>query len=109
MAKTTAATHEDTAHHIVPASTFLKVFATLIVLTVITVAAAQFDFGSLNAVVAFGIATVKASLVLGIFMHLKYDNMMNRVIIFTGLFFVVIFYMFCILDIGTRIAQKSVL
>jgi len=107
MAKVTATAHADASHHIVPASTFWKIFSTLIVLTVVTVAAAQFDFGSMNAFVAFGIATVKASLVLGFFMHLKYDNMMNRVIIFSGLFFVVIFYLFCILDIGTRVVQNG--
>ena len=99
-------THE---HHIIPLRTYWTVFAALIILTVITVAAAQVDFGARNALVAFGIASVKASLVLGIFMHLKYDNMMNRVIIGSGFFFLLLFWFFSIVDIVTRIPQSSTL
>lgn len=99
----------DTSHFIIPLETYIRIFTTLIVLTVVTVAASRFDFGSWNAVVAFAIATVKASLVLGFFMHLKYDNMMNRVIIGSGVFFVILLYLFCILDIGTRVVQSSTL
>lgn len=99
----------DTSHHIVPASVFVRVFAVLIVLTVITVAAAQVDFGAFNAIVAFGIATVKAILVLGFFMHLKYDDMMNRVIIGSSFFFLLVLYFFSIIDEVTRIVQKSTL
>lgn len=99
----------DTAHHVVPLATYLKVFATLIGLTFITVAASRVDFGALNAVVAFGIATIKAVLVMAIFMHLKYDDKLNRVIIGAGFFFLVVMYFFCILDEVTRIAQHSTL
>lgn len=96
-------------HHIIPLKTYLNVFGALIVLTVITVAAAQFDFGALNAVVAFAIASVKALLVLAYFMHLKYDNMMNRVIIASGVFFLIVLYMFVFIDDVTRIFQGSTL
>ena len=99
-------THE---HHIIPLKTYWTVFAALIFLTIVTVAAAQIDFGAMNALVAFGIASVKASLVLGIFMHLKYDNMMNRVIIGSGVFFLLLFWFFSIIDIVTRIPQESTL
>jgi cytochrome c oxidase subunit 4 len=99
-------THE---HHFIPLKTYWTVFAALIFLTIITVAAAQIDFGAMNALVAFGIASVKASLVLGIFMHLKYDNMMNRVIIGSGVFFLLLFWFFSIIDIVTRIPQNSTL
>lgn len=105
MAKNT----QDGAHHIIPASIYLKVFAALILLTIITVAAAQVDFGAMNAVVAFGIATVKASLVLGFFMHLKYDDMMNRVIIGSSFFFLIVLWFFSIIDEVTRIVQHSTL
>jgi cytochrome c oxidase subunit 4 len=50
------------------------VLAILLVLTVITVAIAQFDFGNLNLVVAMVVASVKAALVALFFMHLKYEN-----------------------------------
>ena len=35
--------HGDTAHHIIPFGTYVKIFAILIGLTIITVAAARFD------------------------------------------------------------------
>lgn len=52
------------------------IWLALLVLTGVTVGAAQFDFGFLNIVVAMTIATVKATLVALIFMHLKYENRM---------------------------------
>lgn len=96
-------------HHIIPLNTYLKVFAALIGLTVITVAAAQIDFGALNTIIAFGIASVKAGLVLAIFMHLKYDNVMNRVIIGSSVFFLLILWFFSILDIVTRVKVEAVM
>jgi cytochrome c oxidase subunit 4 len=99
----------DTSHHIIPIDTYLKVFGTLIVLTVITVLAARVDFGALNAVVAFAIATVKAVLVAAIFMHLKYDDKMNRVIIVSSVFFLIVLWFFAILDEATRVVTRSTL
>ena len=61
-------------HHIIPLKTYVNVLATLLILTVITVAASHFDFGPMNTVINIGIASVKASLVLAIFMHLKYEK-----------------------------------
>ena len=101
--------HHDESHHIIPFPVYFKVFAALITLTAITVVASRIDFGEMNTVVAFGIATIKAILVLGFFMHLKYDNMMNRVIILSSAFFLLVFYFFCILDETTRIIQHSTL
>ena len=101
--------NHDSEHHIIPLPVYVKIFGTLIILTVVTVLAARFDFGSMNAVVAFFIATVKASLVLGFFMHLKYDNMMNRVIIFSGIFFLIVLYFFAWMDEATRVIQRSTL
>ncbi len=100
---------EHSAHHIIPLGTYIKVFVTLIALTAITVLAAQFNFGAGNAVIAFAIATFKASLVMAIFMHLKYDNMLNRVIILSAFFFLVVMFFFCFLDESTRIIQRSTL
>src|SRR5262245_47168476 len=93
--------HNNDAHsdeHHITFDVYIKVFAALIVLTVVTVLAAQFDFGALNTIVAFGIASVKAVLVLAFFMHLKYDNMLNRVIIGSSVFFLIVLYFFCTVD-----------
>jgi cytochrome c oxidase subunit 4 len=65
--------HEE-AGHVVPVSTFKKVLGALLVLTIITVLAAQVDLGKWNIVGALVIASIKASLVVLIFMHGKYEN-----------------------------------
>ena len=101
--------HADDSHHIIPFQTYIKVFVALITLTIITVAVSRVDLGEWNTIVAFLIATIKAILVLSIFMHLKYDNMMNRVIIGTSAFFLLVMYFFCIVDEVTRVIQHSTL
>jgi len=60
--------------HIQPASVYVTVLAILLVLTVVTVWIAGFDFGAWNLVVAMLVASVKATLVAMFFMHLKYEN-----------------------------------
>jgi cytochrome c oxidase subunit 4 len=99
--------HEQ--HHIAPLSEYIKVFAALVVLTLITVAISRIDLGALNAPVAFLVATVKAVLVMLYFMHLKHDSTINRVIFGSGFFFLVLLFFFSILDIWTRILQTNVL
>ena len=101
--------HGHGSHHIVPFATYIKVFSTLIFLTFITVLASRFDFGTFNSIVAFGIATVKACCVAMIFMHLKYDDRMNRIIIVSAFFFLIVLWFFSILDEMTRVVQHSTL
>lgn len=95
-------------HHIIPLSIYFKVIGTLMVLTVITVAAAQVDFGAMNTVIAMVIASVKAGLVLAFFMHLKYDDKLYIVTFGTGVFFLVVLYFFCWIDIYTRFFQQGI-
>jgi cytochrome c oxidase subunit IV len=92
-------------HHIVPFSTYRNIAAALLVLTVVTVGISRIDFGFMNTVIAMIIATIKASLVLAFFMHLKYDNLMNRVIFGTGIFFLFVLLSTCLTDIFTRFSQ----
>ncbi len=62
--------------HVSPTRTYFIVGAALLVLTAITVAASYIDLNSmlLNVTVAMLIASVKASLVLLYFMHMKYES-----------------------------------
>ncbi|RYZ64891.1 MAG: hypothetical protein EOP05_21370 [Proteobacteria bacterium] len=101
--------HDHGDHHILPLATYYKVFGALICLTVITVAASLVDFGAFNAIVAFAIATVKAYLVAAIFMHLKYDDKINRMILAAAVFFLLVLWFFSILDELTRVVQNSTL
>lgn len=67
-----ATTHDKP--HVISLTSYLGVAAALLVLTVITVLVAQVHLGDWNIVVALLIASLKASLVAFIFMHLYYDN-----------------------------------
>jgi cytochrome c oxidase subunit 4 len=67
--------HDDHAQHepVSYGSYFLTWFS-LLALTAITVAAAGMHFGGFSVLVALVIAVVKASIVLYLFMHLKYED-----------------------------------
>ena len=57
------------------------------VLTAITVAVAYVNLGAFNKVVALGIATFKATLVVLYFMHVKYSSRLTKLIVVSGFFF----------------------
>ncbi len=61
-------------HHIVPFKVYFYVLLALLALTGISVAVTQIELGTLTVTVALLLATIKASLVLVYFMHLKFDN-----------------------------------
>jgi len=92
-------------HHIIPFKVYIQILAILLVLTVVTVAVSRVDFGALNTVIAMGIASVKAALVLAYFMHLKYDDKLYVVAFGTAVFFLIVLYFFCYVDILTRVQQ----
>ena len=103
MASSSQVAHHDSAeHHHVPFSMYIKIILSLLVLTVVTVAAAQVDFGAWNTVIAMLIASVKAYLVLAYFMHLKYDDKLFAVAFGSAVFFLIVMFFFCWVDIYTR-------
>lgn len=88
--------------HVQSFKVYLVVFATLIVLTAVTVWAGQTDFGIWSSFVAVGIAGIKASLVTLFFMHAKYEGKATwAFILYPGvLLFILIGGLF--LDYATR-------
>jgi len=88
--------------HISPFGFLVAIFAALIVLTLVTVKASYYDFGSANAVIAVFIATVKAALVALFFMHLKSDKPFHGFIFVMAFVFLGVFMLFCMEDLGTR-------
>ena len=92
---------ESHTHHGGPKIYTANLFA-LLFLTVVTVAAASFNFGSANVVIALAIATVKAILVALFFMHLVWDKPVNAIIAIAGFLFLGVFLMFDFLDVTTR-------
>lgn len=73
---------ENTAHHIVSPKVYIAIFSALMVFTAITVAVAKFDlasiWGPLNIIVAMTVATIKATLVILYFMHVRYSSKLLR-------------------------------
>jgi cytochrome c oxidase subunit 4 len=88
--------------HVLPVRVYLGIFATLCVLTVITVAAAQFDFGPLNNLVALGIAITKATLVVLYFMHARYSGKLTALVIATSVGFLFILFFLTLTDYVSR-------
>jgi len=77
--------------HVLPYKTYFLVWSALLVLTVVTVGVSYVDFGGANLVIALVVATIKASLVGAIFMHLKYETKFYTVVFVSSLVFVSIF------------------
>lgn len=88
---------------------YLVVFAALLVLTIVTVLASRIDIGvGAGIVLALIIASVKGTLVAGVFMHLFSDKrkIVYVVLIYTGIFLLVLFLLTALsygdtLDLGT--------
>lgn len=78
-------------HHVMSFATNLKVFLSLVVLTILTVYTAKYvHIEGWNLILAMFIASVKVTLVLLWFMHLKGDSTTNKVIIFSSIGFVLL-------------------
>lgn len=89
-------------HHVSSPAMFLSVLLALLFLTFITVVVAQFDFGSANMLIAMGIASIKASLVIAFFMHLKYDTAINKLVFMSSFLFLSLLFIFTLGDLFTR-------
>ena len=99
-----------TEHHDhISLALYWKILIGLLFLTVVTVLAAQVDFGALNTVIAMAIASVKAFFVLAYFMHLKFDNKIYIVCFGTAIFFLIVLYFFVWVDVYTRLHQGGIL
>ncbi|HVJ89901.1 MAG TPA: cytochrome C oxidase subunit IV family protein [Labilithrix sp.] len=88
--------------HISSAPFYLAIFLALIALTVLTVGQSYVDLGRLNLVVVILIATMKASLVVSFFMHLRYDNKFNALIFIACIFFIGVFFAYTLNDTERR-------
>jgi cytochrome c oxidase subunit 4 len=80
--------HAAEEPHIVPLSVYLTIFALLMIFTVLTVWVAVLDLGAygwLHTPLALAIATVKATLVVLWFMHVKYGSRLVWVFVGAGL------------------------
>jgi cytochrome c oxidase subunit 4 len=81
---------------------FRNVLVALLFLTFITVAASRFDFGGANMLIAMAIASVKASLVIAFFMHMKWDTAINKIVFLSSFLFLSLLFVFTLADLATR-------
>jgi cytochrome c oxidase subunit 4 len=69
---------------------YFGVFATLIILTFVTIEVAMIDLGEINTVAALTIAVCKATLVILYFMHVRYSSRLTWIVVGCGFFWLVI-------------------
>ena len=89
-------------HEPVPYRVFIKVWAALLALTVITVAVSRVHLGALNIWVALGVASLKSSLVIFVFMHLRQESKMFKICLLVMLTILAIFIGMTFFDVLYR-------
>lgn len=91
------------SEHIVPVRIYIMIFLALMVGTAVTVWAGFRDFpGPLNAIIALTIASIKATLVVLYFMHLRYSARLVWVIFISALFWMGLLFALTFSDYWTR-------
>ena len=90
--------------HIISSKLYITIWMILLCLTVITAVVAFVDLGPFNTVVALVIATLKALLVVLVFMHVKYSSeKLAKVVIVSALFWLFILLALSMADYATRV------
>ncbi len=93
---------EHAEHHIVTPFQYVLVFGTLLVGTGLTVVAAYFDMGPLNPIIALGIATFKAVIVILFFMHVAFQSRLIKMTVAAGFFTFLVLIMMTMSDYISR-------
>ena len=99
---------QEHSEHIVSAGLYWLIWFLLIIGTVITALVATVDLGTFhgvdfNTVVALLIATCKASVVVLIFMHVKYTSeKMTKAILISAVFWLVLLLVLSLADYSSR-------
>jgi cytochrome c oxidase subunit 4 len=90
------------SEHIVSPKIYFAIFAALMIGTTLTVWAAFQNFGPFNIVIALGIATIKATLVVLYFMHARYSPKRTQLVIICSIFWLAIMLGMTLSDYDTR-------
>jgi cytochrome c oxidase subunit 4 len=90
------------SQHVVPFKIYAVIFATLLLLTLVTVDVATYNFGRMNIYVALGVATAKATLVILYFMHVRYAPALVWVFAAAGFVWLFLLLLFTLSDFITR-------
>lgn len=95
------------SEHIVSPKIYATIFIALIIGTSLTTWAAFQNFGPFNIVIALGIATMKASLVVLFFMHARYSPKRTQLVIVCALFWLAIMLSLTLSDYQTRSPRQT--
>ncbi|RMH04810.1 MAG: hypothetical protein D6702_02340 [Planctomycetota bacterium] len=100
MAASPASDHaaEHGLGHVLPVKTLAATFAALVALTLLTVFTGKMDLHGFDLAVALIIATIKATLVALIFMHLRWDRPFNGLVFLITILFVGMFLALTVTD-----------
>ena len=90
------------SEHVVSPKVYLAILTALLVGTVVTVYAAKIDLHQWNIVLALGIATTKATLVILYFMHARYAPGRTQLVVIAGFFWLAIMLTLTLVDYHTR-------
>ena len=93
---------EHAEHHIVTPLQYSYVYGGLIIGTIITVLAADINLGVFNPIVALGIASTKAVVVILFFMHVKYQSHLIKVTVAAGFFTFLVLVTMSLVDYMSR-------
>src|SRR5205823_15102098 len=101
---TMASPHEHSVH-VLSSGLYTLMWGILIVCTFLTAWIATIDLGPFNTVAALFIATCKASIVVLIFMHVKYTSeRMTKAILISALFWLLLLLFLSLIDYSSRFA-----
>ncbi len=98
-------THEDdgAVHaHVSSVPFYMAVFGALLTLTALTVGQSYVDLGRLNLAAVVVIASLKASMVVMFFMHIRHDAKFNGLMVVACVGFIGVFFAYTFNDVGHR-------
>ena len=93
---------KDSQHPVIEYRTYIYTWFALLILTGVTIYVAGLDLGHLSVLTAILIASFKAGVVLYIFMHLKYEPPIFKIILFATIATLGVIIGLTFLDVGYR-------
>ena len=93
---------KEAQHGLVGYLSYVWTWAGLLILTAVTIYVAGLRLGKFSVLTAILIASVKAGLVLYIFMHLRYEERIFRIILFVVIVTLTVIIGLTFLDVGFR-------
>ena len=90
------------SEHVESTGLYISIFLALMVLTAVTTAIAFMDLGHLNTPMALAIAVGKALLVVLFFMHVRHSNLLTKIVVFGGAFWLALLIGITMIDYTSR-------